>query len=82
MNKNYVVIFFSYSAFHTQKFSAHYKEQNKKKSWQLAKRKVIQSKKMSKKCPKKLKIYSLNIYKAAGIKKKPKPLIKVTSQKF
>ena len=58
---------------HTQKVATHFKEKNKKKNhhnW-LKNKKVIQSQQM----PKKLKIFSLKIHKAAGTSKNLKTFL-------
>ena len=67
-----------YFIYYTQKVATHYKEQNKKKNhdnW-LKNKKVIECQKMSKKCPKKLKIFSLKIHKGIGIYKNSQNLPK------
>ena len=69
---NFICNFFqsSYFIFHNQKVAVDCKEQNKKNhdNW-LKNKKVIQCKKMSKKCPKYSKMYSLKIHKVLELKK-------------
>ena len=58
MKKKCCSYFFHQSAFHTQKFTTHCKEENKKNNYDnyLNNKKIIQSKKLSKKCPKNSKL--------------------------
>ena len=75
MKKKFFQFFFSLSAFNSQQVATHYKGQNKNRIMAIGQKlKVTQSSKMSRKMPKKLKIFSFKIHEGAEIcKKKPEP---------